>query len=154
MLYVTAEMLCADTLYEAIPQLRVNYEEDKEDAWTLVALLVIDEVHCVSEWGHDFRAAYFSGLRNVLKAPWAEKALKLGASATVPMRVEKDLHKVLGKFTVIRGDLWRSNISIRVIPGVSSTSDKSRWLSKWAQQEKVPLFTSMAILTYSIEQRE
>jgi len=131
-LYLTPEMLCSDALANEIPQLHINYEEDDDDVWTSIALLAIDEVHCISEWGHDFRPAYYSGLRTILNnSPWAMDTVKLGASAAVPKRVQNDLQKVIGKWEVVRGKLFRSNLAIRVIPALNSTSDKLRWLEKW-----------------------
>ncbi len=129
-------MLSGTTLLNNIPQLQSSYEEEEEDHWISIALLVIDEVHCISDWGHDFRAAYYSGLRRVLNnAPWAKSALKLGASATVPPRVENDIRKILGDWVSVRGDLYRPNLAVRVILNASTVEERKQWLLKWLQRE-------------------
>jgi ATP-dependent DNA helicase RecQ len=58
-----------------------------------ISLITIDEAHCVSQWGHDFRPAYLkiSNLKNAFsKVPFA-----LTATAATP-RVKEDIIKELG----------------------------------------------------------
>lgn len=133
LLYVTPEMLSSTTLYENVPQLQISYEEEEEDAWTKVALIVIDEVHCVSDWGHDFRSSYFLGLRKALSAPWAENTVKLGTSATVTQRVAADIHRLFD-CKEIRGNLMRENFHLRIIPTMNEQS-RVGWVTKWLIQK-------------------
>jgi ATP-dependent DNA helicase RecQ len=58
-----------------------------------IALLVVDEAHCVSQWGHDFRPAYL-GLREVVEALGRPPVLALTATATP--RVREDILAQLG----------------------------------------------------------
>jgi len=58
-----------------------------------VALFAVDEAHCVSQWGHDFRPAYL-GLREVAEALGRPRLLALTATATP--RVREDIIAQLG----------------------------------------------------------
>ncbi len=58
-----------------------------------VSLLVVDEAHCISQWGHDFRPAYLS-LRSAIKELGNPPVLVLTATATP--EIEKDILEQLG----------------------------------------------------------
>lgn len=78
-------------------------DEDK------VRLFVIDEAHCVSKWGHDFRPAYRT-LGEVRHA-YFPKATVLACTATATAGVSDDIIQSLGmKATVHRADLNRANL--------------------------------------------
>jgi hypothetical protein len=61
---------------------------------TAVSLLVIDEAHCVSQWGHDFRPDYLNMIRR-LRGCWAQAPAVLGLTATAGERVRRDLALLL-----------------------------------------------------------
>jgi len=80
-----------------------------------MSLLVVDEAHCISEWGHNFRPDYLKlpQYLNEFKIP---QALLLTATAT--QTVIKDMSE---KFSIASGDLvvtgfYRSNLDISVVP--------------------------------------
>ena len=75
-----------DLLYLAPERLRVSSTADLLDRGT-IALFAIDEAHCVSQWGHDFRPDYLQ--LSVLHERWPSiPRIALTATATEPTRKE------------------------------------------------------------------
>src|SRR5215203_5792146 len=78
-------------------------------------LLVIDEAHCVSDWGFDFRPDYQRLTRTLLQL--APGTPVLATTATANQRVTADVAHQLGKDTVtLRGSLARSSLRLSVVP--------------------------------------
>jgi ATP-dependent DNA helicase RecQ len=80
---------------------------------TEISLLVIDEAHCISQWGHDFRPAYLEigAARRALDNP---PVLALTATATPD--VIDDIGRQLGaRMHVVNTGIYRSNLHYRVI---------------------------------------
>ncbi len=80
-----------------------------------INLLAVDEAHCVSQWGHDFRPdyLYLAEARAQLKPP-----ATLALTATATPRVQDDMTRLLGlerAERVITG-FNRPNLTLRVIP--------------------------------------
>ena len=73
-----------------------------------IGLLVVDEVHCISDWGHDFRPDY-RRLLNVLRQMPPNMPV-LGTTATANDRVIRDIREQLGDIRVQRGP-WFAQIS-------------------------------------------
>ena len=79
-----------------------------------VPMLVIDEAHCMSDWGHDFRPDYQRIVRIASLLP--RDVRLLGTTATANDRVMKDLGSVLGDgLKVMRGDLDRPSLKLQSI---------------------------------------
>jgi ATP-dependent DNA helicase RecQ len=74
--------------------------------------LVIDEVHCVSMWGHDFRPdyLYIDQARRALGGPPL-----LAMTATAAPRVRLDILQRLGDMRIIAGDVMRGNLRLEVL---------------------------------------
>ncbi|MGB0356907.1 MAG: RecQ family ATP-dependent DNA helicase [Cytophagales bacterium] len=97
LLYISPERLKTTLLQETLPKLKIS-------------LLAIDEAHCISQWGYDFRPAYLE-----IKAcrKWLANipTIALTASATLP--VQRDIQEKLGlkKAVVWRGSFVRANLA-------------------------------------------
>jgi ATP-dependent DNA helicase RecQ len=79
---------------------------------TRVAILAIDEAHCVSQWGHDFRPEYLRlrELRAVVDAPM----IALTATATPGVMTEIGDALALREPVVVRGEFSRPNLAFEV----------------------------------------
>lgn len=78
-----------------------------------ISLFVIDEAHCISEWGHDFRPAY----REISEAKAIHpNAPMIALTASATDRVKEDIVSQLGLKSpkIVSGSLERKNISYRV----------------------------------------
>ena len=79
-------------------------------------LIVIDEAHCISDWGFDFRPDY-QRLSRVLTA--SPTTPVLATTATANQRVTDDVAAQLGRSTVVlRGGLARTSLTLSVIGGL------------------------------------
>ena len=111
-----------------------------------VALLVIDEAHCISDWGHDFRPHYRLMERIARTLP-ANLRL-LATTATANDRVMGDLRGVLGpNLDVLRGDLSRPSLMLQTIR-LPRQSERLAWLA-----EHVPLLPGHGII-YALTVRD
>ncbi|QGZ43011.1 RecQ family ATP-dependent DNA helicase [Pseudoduganella flava] len=81
---------------------------------TEITLLVVDEAHCISQWGHDFRPAYLE-IGAALRALGQPPVLALTATATE--EVIEDIAHQLGarRMNVINTGVYRPNLHYRVI---------------------------------------
>ncbi len=78
-----------------------------------LGLLVVDEAHCISDWGHDFRPDY-RRLVNVLRRMPPNMPL-LGTTATANNRVLKDISQQLGDIKIQRGSLMRETLALQTL---------------------------------------
>lgn len=93
-----------------------------------ISMLVIDEAHCISDWGHDFRPHYRLLERIVRTLP--PNLRLLATTATANNRVMEDLAAVLGPgLDVSRGDLNRTSLSLQTIP-LPSQAERLAWLAR------------------------
>ena len=86
-----------------------------------LSLVVIDEAHCVSQWGHDFRPSYRKIYDFIRTLPLRPVVAAFTATAT--RRVEADLRECLGlsNARLFRTGLDRPNLSFRVMRNISKT---------------------------------
>ncbi len=93
-----------------------------------ISLLVVDEAHCISDWGHDFRPHYRLIRRIVGNLP--RNLRLLATTATANNRVMEDLEKILGpELKVMRGDLNRPSLFLQTIR-LPSPVERLAWLSE------------------------
>jgi ATP-dependent DNA helicase RecQ len=87
-----------------------------------VALLAVDEAHCISQWGHDFRPAFLE-IANAL--PRLGKPVVLALTATATDEIARDICQQLGipADGVVNTSAYRRNLDLRVVP-VAREADK------------------------------
>jgi ATP-dependent DNA helicase RecQ len=115
LLYVAPERFQNERFRECIRQIRV-------------ALFAVDEAHCISEWGHNFRPDYLK-LVEFARQCRAERLLALTATATKPV-----LEDVCRAFNIepecaIRNSCYRPNLTVLTMP-VSAPEHESRLIQR------------------------
>ncbi|MEU0037689.1 RecQ family ATP-dependent DNA helicase [Streptomyces sp. NPDC006333] len=122
-LFVSPEQLAKDEVVEQI-------------AAAAPALMVVDEAHCVSSWGYDFRPDYLS-LRHVRERIGRPPLLALTASAAAPVRA--DIVERLGMHEVYElvAGFDRRNITLEVVRHPEKAG-KRRWVVERAAAEAKP----------------
>ena len=103
-----------------------------------IALLVVDEAHCISDWGHDFRPHYRMIERLIRDLT---NVRLLATTATANNRVMDDLRTVLGPaVSVLRGDLNRPSLSLQTI-GLPRQEERLAWLA-----EQIPRLSGHGVI--------
>ncbi len=99
-LYVSPERLLTDQFLEAIKRMNVN-------------LLAVDESHCISQWGYDFRPPY---LKIAEIRPYIPKTPVLALTATATAKVVEDIQFRLGfkEKNVFQSSFERKNVTYNV----------------------------------------
>ncbi len=93
-----------------------------------IGLFVVDEAHCISDWGHDFRPDYMRIARIVRALPPNTPAL--ATTATANNRVVDDIVSQLGEgLGVIRGPLVRRSLRLQNID-MPSQAARMAWLAE------------------------
>lgn len=93
-----------------------------------LSMIVIDEAHTISVWGHDFRPA-FRRIINLVKLLPQNMPI-LATTATATKRVQEDIEKqISGNIQTIRGELIRENFQLYVLK-VTSEDEKLLWLAE------------------------
>lgn len=92
-----------------------------------IGMLVIDEAHCISDWGHDFRPDYRRIGQVLERLP--NNIAVLATTATANRRVEQDVGAQLGDgVQVQRGPLMRASLALQVMQ-MPSAADRLAWLA-------------------------
>ena len=116
-LLISPERLANDTFIETVLQPIADR----------IALMVIDEAHCISDWGHDFRPDY-RRIVNILRQLPPNTPV-LGTTATANDRVVADIQTQLGNIQIQRGPLIRESLALQtmVLPDQAS---RLAWLAQ------------------------
>ncbi|PCE64891.1 DNA helicase RecQ [Sediminicola luteus] len=103
LLYVAPESLTKDEYLEFLQSVTISF-------------VAVDEAHCISEWGHDFRPEY-RNLRNII-ARLGEGIPIIGLTATATPKVQEDIIKNLGitNAKVFKASFNRPNLFYEVRP--------------------------------------
>ena len=93
-----------------------------------VSMLVVDEAHCISDWGHDFVPEYKLVTRLIAALP--PNLPVLATTATANERVSNDLERILGPDLLVkRGSLNRPSITLQTIT-FTSDAERLAWLAQ------------------------
>ncbi len=93
-----------------------------------IGMFVVDEVHCVSDWGHDFRPDY-RRIRNLIHQTFDDIPI-LGTTATANNRVVEDVEKQFGSGVItLRGPLARDGLKFQNIV-LGSMAERLAWLAE------------------------
>jgi len=115
LLLITPETLLGEAFFKRIKDINIGF-------------FVIDEAHCISDWGHDFRLKYTQLSRVIQALP--QTIPLLATTATANDRVIEDLAKQLGgSVHISRGTLMRESISIQIL-NLPDTAQRYAWILK------------------------
>ena len=107
-----------------------------------ICLLAVDEAHCVSEWGHDFRPDYRTlgeTLRHQHPALQRIPILSLTATATNRVKLDIVTSLKLRSPLITQRSVDRSNLRINIQTKTKDVAGTFReWFQKWNEAEKVP----------------
>ena len=78
-----------------------------------IGLVVVDEAHCISDWGHDFRPDYRRLVNILLQMP--PNMPVLGTTATANNRVIQDVQGQIGEIIIQRGALMRDSLCLQTM---------------------------------------
>jgi len=104
-----------------------------------IGLFVVDEAHCISDWGHDFRPDY-RRIGRILRA-LDPRVPVLATTATANDRVVDDIAEQLGQgSTVLRGPLARHSLQLDAIV-LENQAERLAWLA-----QQLPLMPGSGIV--------
>lgn len=123
LLYVAPETLLTPRIYSLLSSLKLD-------------LLAIDEAHCISEWGHDFRPEYRQLVDVRRKFP---SAVCMALTATATPRVRTDIKSSLGfnQSNEFLASFNRENLFIEVTPKKDPVSQTLRFLQNFKDQSGI-----------------
>lgn len=91
-----------------------------------IGMFVVDEAHCISDWGHDFRPDYMRVSRVI--SSLAPNIPLLATTATANDRVVEDIKTQLGSdLMILRGPLIRESINIQVVE-LNDQAERLAWI--------------------------
>ncbi|TXT16191.1 MAG: ATP-dependent DNA helicase RecQ [Erysipelotrichaceae bacterium] len=90
-----------------------------------LGLFVVDEAHCISDWGHDFRPDYRRIIDYINLLP--QNIPILATTATANDRVVADISQQLGNVSVLRGPLTRESLKLKVLI-LKDEAERLAWL--------------------------
>jgi ATP-dependent DNA helicase RecQ len=114
LLYVAPESLTKEENVQFLQQLKISF-------------YAIDEAHCISEWGHDFRPEY-RRIRPIINEIGSAPLIALTATATP--KVQHDIQKNLGMLdaTIYKSSFNRPNLYYEIKPKVNATKEIIKYI--------------------------
>lgn len=118
LLYVAPESLTKEENIQFLQQVKISF-------------YAIDEAHCISEWGHDFRPEY-RRIRPIISEIFEAPIMALTATATP--KVQHDIQKNLGMLdaTIFKASFNRPNLYYEVRPKVNAEKEIIRYIKNHA----------------------
>ena len=95
---------------------------------TPIDLIVVDEAHCVSQWGHDFRPAYLE-IKDAIRALGSPPVLALTATSTPEVTRDVLTHLGIPKAHVVNTGVYRPNLHLEVWRTVNEPQKRQRLTS-------------------------
>ena len=123
LLYVAPETLLTERVFQLLENSQVN-------------CLTIDEAHCISEWGHDFRPEYRQIAQVRKRFP---QAVCLALTATATERVRQDIKETLAfqEDNEFVASFDRENLVIEVLPKNNPTAQTLTFLQRFPKQSGI-----------------
>jgi ATP-dependent DNA helicase RecQ len=123
LLYVAPETLLTPRLFTLLDSVKVDF-------------ITIDEAHCISEWGHDFRPEYRQLVDARKRYP---KAVCLALTATATPRVREDIQSILAfsHSNEFVASFNRENLYIEVLPKNDPVRQTIRFLERYKDQSGI-----------------
>ena len=106
LLYVAPESLTKEENIEFLKKAKLSF-------------VAVDEVHCISEWGHDFRPEY-RRIRSIISMLGELPIIALTATATPKVRLDIIKNLTMETATLYKGSFFRKNLFYEVRPKVNS----------------------------------
>jgi len=110
------------------PEKLANTEFRKSLKGVNISLIAVDEAHCISEWGHNFRPDYLK-LTTIFRKLRVSRILALTATATPKVETEIRRQFRIAKKDVVKLSFHRTNLDLRITP-CSRDNRKSILLEK------------------------
>lgn len=128
------------------PERLANERFQSNVLWNVnFGLIVVDEAHCISDWGHDFRPNYRRIVGLLRQLP--PNIPVVGTTATANKRVVDDIKEQLGNIQVHRGKLTRDSFELQAIVLPDQVS-RMAWLA-----EQIPKLEGTGIV-YVLTKRD
>ncbi|GEA77653.1 ATP-dependent DNA helicase RecQ [Latilactobacillus sakei] len=105
LLYVSPERLDSDYFLADLAELTID-------------LIAVDEAHCISQWGHDFRPSYLR-LTDTIKSMWQQPTI-VALTATATSQVADDIMLRLGIQHEVKTGFSRENLAFQVVKNQNS----------------------------------
>lgn len=114
------------------PERQENQEWQEAVRSMNLSMIVVDEAHTISVWGHDFRPAFRRIVHLVNLLP--KDMPVLATTATATLRVQHDIEQQIGgQLITVRGNLMRDNFHLYVVE-TQSEEEKMIALSRWMER--------------------